>query len=135
MAEPLIIGVSGGSASGKTEIARATARAASPMSTLVLAEDDYYGDHGAAPGFEAARFNFDDPAARDHGLLAEQLTALKAGETVQAPVYDFTIHRRRSDTRTIRPADVIIVEGIHLFADADLRAAFDLRGLLADKAA
>ncbi|MEO1038752.1 MAG: uridine kinase [Pseudomonadota bacterium] len=127
MREPLIIGVSGGSASGKTEIARATARAAAPMSTLVLAEDDYYGDHGAEPGFEAPQFNFDDPAARDHRLLAEQLTRLKAGEAVDAPIYDFTIHRRRADTRVLQPADVIIVEGIHLFADAALRAAFDLR--------
>ncbi len=123
----LTIGVSGGSASGKTEIAHAAARAAAPLSALVLAEDDYYGDHGAKPDFDAARFNFDHPEARDHALLAEQLAALKRGETVAGPIYDFSIHRRRADTRPIPPADVIIVEGIHLFADPALRDLFDLR--------
>ncbi|PWE18200.1 uridine kinase [Marinicauda salina] len=123
----LVIGVSGGSASGKTEIARAVARGAAPLSALVMAEDDYYGDHGGAPDFDAARFNFDHPDARDHGLLAEQLSALRAGRTIAAPVYDFTTHRRRAETRPIAPADIVLVEGIHLFCTEDLRAVFDLR--------
>ena len=123
----LLIGVTGGSASGKTEIARAAARSAAPLSALVMAEDDYYGDHGAKPDFEPAEFNFDHPASRDHVLLARQLAALKDGKSVKAPIYDFTIHRRRADTRRIEPADVIIVEGIHLFCDAEVRDLFDLR--------
>ena len=127
MTERLLIGVSGGSASGKTEIARAAARAAAPLSALVIAEDDYYGDHGARPDFDAALFNFDHPGSRDHAFMAEQLLALKSGAAVQAPIYDFTIHRRRSDTRTLKAADVIIVEGIHLFCDAPLRDLFDIR--------
>ena len=127
MAERFLIGVTGGSASGKTEIARAAARAASPLSSIVLSEDDYYGDHGSKPDFEAAAFNFDHPESRDHGLLAEQLAALKAGKTVEAPIYDFTIHRRREDTRVIDSADVIIVEGIHLFCDREVCDLFDLR--------
>lgn len=126
MTSPMLIGVSGGSASGKTEIARATARAAKPLTALVLSEDDYYGDHGARADFDAALFNFDHPDSRDHALMAEQLAALKRGETVAAPVYDYTIHRRRSDTRALPPADIIIAEGIHLFADAKLRSLFDL---------
>lgn len=127
MGERLLIGVTGGSASGKTEIARAAARAASPLSAIVLAEDDYYGDHGAKPDFDPAAFNFDHPESRDHGLLAEHLAALKAGETVEAPIYDFTIHRRRDDTRLISTADVIVVEGIHLFCDREVCDLFDLR--------
>lgn len=123
----ILVGVSGGSASGKTEIARAAARAVAPLSALVVAEDDYYGDHGASPDFDAARFNFDHPASRDHALLAKQLEALKKGKPVKAPVYDFTIHRRRADTRTIPAADVVLVEGIHLFCDDDVRALFDVR--------
>lgn len=123
----LLIGVTGGSASGKTEIARAAARAAAPLSALVLSEDDYYGDHGARPDFDPADFNFDHPASRDHALLAQHLSALKAGEAVDAPIYDFTIHRRRSDKRTINPADIIVVEGIHLFCDPAVRACFDVR--------
>lgn len=123
----VLVGVTGGSASGKTEIARAAARAVEPVTSLVISEDDYYGDHGARPDFDPAQFNFDHPESRDHALLAEQLDALKQGQTVMAPVYDFTIHRRRSDTREIAPADVILVEGIHLFCDADVRALFDIR--------
>lgn len=122
-----LIGVSGGSASGKTEIARAAARAASPLEAIVLAEDDYYGDHGAQSDFEASAFNFDHPASRDHRLLVEHLSVLKAGQSVDAPIYDFTIHRRRADTRKLAPADVIIVEGIHLFCDEALRDLFDLK--------
>ena len=123
----LLIGVTGGSASGKTEIARAAARAAAPLSALVLAEDDYYGDHGARPDFDPAEFNFDHPGSRDHDLLASHLAALKAGHAVEAPIYDFTIHRRRSDTRRIAPADIVVVEGIHLFCDAPVRDLFDIR--------
>jgi uridine kinase len=123
----LIVGVSGGSASGKTEIARAAARAVKPMTALVMAEDDYYGDHGASPDFEAARFNFDHPASRDHALLADHLEALRRGETVNAPIYDFTIHRRRADTRPVAPCDIILVEGIHLFCDERLKNLFDIR--------
>ena len=123
----LLIGVTGGSASGKTEIARAAARAANPLSAIVLAEDDYYGDHGARPDFDAAVFNFDHPDSRDHGLLANHLSALKSGEAVEAPIYDFAIHRRREDTRVIKSADVIVVEGIHLFCDQRVCDLFDLR--------
>lgn len=123
----LLIGVTGGSASGKTEIARSAARACAPLSALVLAEDDYYADHGSKPDFDAAEFNFDHPGSRDHALLAEHLTALKAGETIDGPIYDFTIHRRRSDNRAIASADVIIVEGIHLFCDEAVRNCLDLK--------
>ena len=97
------------------------------LTSLVLAEDDFYADHGARPDFDPALFNFDHPGARDHALLARQLSALKAGETIDAPIYDFTIHRRRSDTRTIDPADLIFVEGIHLFCDDALCELFDLK--------
>jgi len=123
----LLIGVSGGSASGKTAIARAAAAAAAPLSALVILEDDFYRDHGAAADFDAARFNFDHPSARDHALMADQLERLRAGQAVDAPIYDFTIHRRRGDTRRLEPADVIVAEGIHLFCDARLRALFDVK--------
>jgi uridine kinase len=123
----VLVGVTGGSASGKTEIARATARAVAPASSLVISEDDYYDDHGGKPDFDAARFNFDHPESRDHGLLAAQLSALKAGQAVDAPVYDFTIHRRRDDTRRLAPADVVLVEGIHVFCDERVRELFDIR--------
>lgn len=123
----VLVGVTGGSASGKTEIARAAARAVEPASALVISEDDYYGDHGAQSDFDPAQFNFDHPESRDHDLLADQLSKLKSGEAIDAPIYDFTIHRRRSDTRKISPADIVLVEGIHLFCNEAVRDLLDIR--------
>jgi len=122
----ILVGVTGGSASGKTEIARATARAVAPLTSMVISEDDYYDDHGGKPDFDAAAFNFDHPESRDHGLLASQLADLKTGRAIEAPVYDFTIHRRRDDTRRLEPVDVVLVEGIHVFCDERVRQQFDI---------
>lgn len=122
-----IIGVCGGSASGKTTLAHAVAESLAPSRALVISEDDYYFDHGSTPGFNPMKFNFDDLAAHDHGLLMEHLKALKAGEVVNAPSYDFNLHRRTQDTHPLEPHDAYVVEGIHLFADEDLCELFDLR--------
>ena len=83
MAKRILVGVSGGSASGKTEVARAAARALTGLSALVIAEDDYYGDHGSRPDFDPAMYNFDHPQSRDHALLARQLAQLKAGKAIK----------------------------------------------------
>lgn len=126
-AAPLLIAVAGGSGSGKSTLAAALeARLPAGTVTLVI-EDAYYGDHGGRPGFDAARFDFDDVAAKDHALLARHLAALRAGETVQAPVYCFETHRRLAPAATIRPAPLIVVEGAHLLCTPDLAALFDLR--------
>ncbi len=79
----LVIGVSGGSASGKTAITQAAARTCTPLSVVVLIEDDYYTDRGSKAGFDASDFNFDHPCARDHALLARHLSTLKAGRTIE----------------------------------------------------
>jgi len=126
-APPLLIAVSGGSGSGKSTLAAALeARLPAGAVTLVI-EDAYYGDHGGRPGFDAASFDFDDVTAKDHGLLASHLIALRAGETVQAPLYCFETHRRLAPVATISPAPLIVVEGAHLLCTAELAALFDLR--------
>ena len=76
--------------------------------------------------FDADTFNFDEPAAKDHGLLAAHLGCLKAGETVDAPLYDFKTHRRRAETVQRQPAPVILVEGLHLLASSDIACTLDL---------
>lgn len=124
---PLLIAVAGGSGSGKSTLATALeARLPAGAVTLVI-EDAYYGDHGGKPGFDPARFDFDDVTAKDHALLARHLTALRAGEAVQAPLYCFETHRRLEPVAMIEPAPLIVVEGAHLLCTEDLAALFDLR--------
>lgn len=123
----LLIGIVGGSGSGKTTIAQALARRLGAGAAMI-AEDSYYGDWGADPGFDPARFDFDDVASRDHGLMAEQLAALKAGGTVEVPVYDFVTHRRLAGRATpTGPAEAVIVEGLHLFVTPEVAELFDVK--------
>lgn len=123
----LLIGIVGGSGSGKTTIARALAQRLGDTA-VVIAEDSYYGDWGAEPGFDPTTFDFDDVASRDHDLLAEHLSALKADRRVDVPVYDFVTHRRLAQTVTaVGPVPVVIVEGLHLFCTPAVADLFDLR--------
>ncbi|HRD46758.1 MAG TPA: uridine kinase [Caulobacter sp.] len=124
---PLLIAVAGGSGSGKSTLAAAL-QARLPAGTVrVVIEDAYYGDWGGQPGFDAATFDFDDIAAKDHDLLARHLLALKAGETVEGPIYCFSTHRRKPDVDLLEPHPVIVVEGAHLLCTPELAAIFDLR--------
>lgn len=123
----LLIGIVGGSGSGKTTIAKALAERLGPA-TAMIAEDSYYGDWGAEPGFDPSTFDFDDVASRDHTLMAEHLAALKAGGRAEVPVYDFVTHRRLADRATpVGPVQAVIVEGLHLFCTPDVAALFDLK--------
>jgi uridine kinase len=121
----ILIGIAGGSGSGKTTLARALARALEP-SALIIAEDDYYRCATTIPGFEASRHDFDALDAKDMARLAADLAALKRGETVEKPLYDYVTHTRRPVGETVAPAPFMIAEGILALADPDVRAAYDL---------
>lgn len=122
----ILVAVSGGSASGKTTLAEAVRRGLEPVETRLIREDEYYVDSSTVPGFDPLRFNFDDVSAHDHALLARHLSALKKGKGVDAPLYDFVTHSRSKQTRHLSPADVILVEGIHVLSDPDLMSLYDL---------
>ncbi|MEN0653034.1 MULTISPECIES: uridine kinase [Hyphobacterium] len=122
----ILVAVSGGSASGKTTLAEAVRRGLEPVETRLIREDEYYVDSSEIPGFDPLRFNFDDVSAHDHALLARHLSALKKGKGVDAPLYDFVTHSRSKQTRHLSPAEVVIVEGIHVLSDPDLMALYDL---------
>lgn len=122
----LLIAITGGSGSGKTTLARALAAALAPRRTALIGEDDYYLCASAFPDFDADAHNFDAPAAKDHALLAAHLSAAKAGAAFAKPIYDLKTHRRTAETETIAPADVVIVEGLHVLCDPALRALYDL---------
>ncbi|MDO8294819.1 MAG: uridine kinase [Caulobacter sp.] len=126
-APPLLIAVAGGSGSGKSTLAAALEARLPGGAVTLLIEDAYYGDHGGKPGFDPARFDFDDVTAKDHDLLARHLAALRAGEAVQAPLYCFETHRRLDPVAMVSPAPLIVVEGAHLLCTAELAALFDLR--------
>lgn len=124
----ILVAITGGSGSGKSTLAEGLAAALPAGTATLVSEDWYYHDCSLFPDFDAATFDFDDIRIRDHGLLIEHLTALKAGRAVAAPVYDFATHSRAPDAeRPIEPADVLIVEGNNVLCEARLAAMFDLR--------
>ena len=121
-----IIGISGGSGSGKTTLVHRLQQDF-PEKTEVLYLDDYYKSLASLPMEERARVNFDHPDALDGDLIARHLLALRRGECVESPVYDFACHDRQAKTRWVSPAPVILVEGVLLFALPQLQPLMDYR--------
>ena len=124
--EPFIIGIAGGTGSGKTTLTRRL-KERFGEDVSVVSHDNYYKRHDELPYEERCRLNYDHPDAFDTELMVEQIEALRRGETIACPVYDFTVHNRSNDTLLIAPTSVIILEGILLFADARLRELMDVR--------
>jgi uridine kinase len=111
-----LVGITGGSGSGKTSLAEAIAARLSPHAA-VIGEDSYYRDYGAAADFEPSQIDFDDEETKDHTLLIKHLEALAAGLAVDVPVYSFKTHRRTGAAVRVTPAPVVIVEGIHVLSE------------------
>ena len=123
---PLLIGIAGGTGSGKTTLA---ARLISELSAdvAVLEHDWYYRDRSGVPISEREDINYDEPAALDNALLVQHLAELRAGRAVECPQYDFATHTRKAATRHVAAASIVAVEGILLFAIPELCQALDLR--------
>jgi uridine kinase len=125
--EPVVIGVAGGTGSGKTTVAQEILRRAGTQQISLIQHDAYYKDLSDLPPAQRAMQNFDHPDALDNGLLIAHLKELKAGRVVRIPVYDFTTHTRTNQTRPIEPHRVILMEGILIFADEALRRLMDVK--------
>jgi uridine kinase len=123
----LTIGICGGTGSGKTTIVQRIQLALSPESAQVLEQDSYYKDLPDLPLDERAKQNFDHPDSIDTPLLIEHVRRLRAGEAIERPVYDFTVHRRRAETVRMEPRPALIVEGILIFECRALRELFDIK--------
>ena len=124
---PVVIGVAGGSGSGKTTVVRRIVDSLGPEHVVVLEHDRYYRDRNDLRLEERAALNYDHPDALETSLLVQHVQALKSGQTVDVPLYDFTTHARRGDTQRCQPRHAIIVEGILIFADRALRDAMDIK--------
>lgn len=120
----LIIGVAGGSGSGKSLFAGALAERLRPRQVVLISEDHYYR-RVEGPDFDPRRFDFDVPEAIDHPRLAEHLARLRQGRPIDRPVYSFRIHAPLKRCVRIAGAEVVIVEGLHVLHDAGVRAALD----------
>ena len=123
----ILIAITGGSGSGKSTLAEALVSSLPDGVATLLREDSYYLDAASVPGFDAATHDFDDVAARDHDLLISDLTSLKSGQAITAPVYSFIHHGREPQGEAISATDVIVVEGTHLLCTPALAALFDIK--------
>jgi len=126
-AGPVIIGVAGGTGSGKTTVANAILKHVGDGRMSVLFHDAYYRDFVDLPKDVLDRKNFDHPDSLETELLIRHVKALKQGMVVEAPIYDFRIHRRAPETRRVEPTPVVLVEGILIFAEPELRKLFDVK--------
>jgi uridine kinase len=123
----LVIGIAGGSGSGKTTVVRRMVDRFGAAGAAVLEHDRYYRDRPGLTEERRAALNYDHPQALDTPLLVAHVRALKAGTAIRAPVYDFSRHARLAAADTIEPRPVVIVEGILVLADEALRALFDVK--------
>ena len=125
--QPLTIGVAGGTASGKTTVARRLVERLGTHPVALLDQDSYYRDLADLPLEERARFNFDHPDAFDTALLVRHLEELRDGKAVDKPVYSFTQHTRTGETVRVNPGDVVILEGILILALEPVRELLDVK--------
>jgi uridine kinase len=124
---PVVIGVAGGSGSGKTTVVRRIVESLGPDEVAVLDHDRYYRDRTDLRLEERAAMNYDHPDSLETDLLVRHVRDLKAGKAVDVPIYDFARYARRSDTERYEPRRAIIVEGILIYADAALRELMDVK--------
>lgn len=123
---PFVIGVAGGTCSGKTTVAERLVALVGTERLALIRQDAYYVDRTHQPFDERARANYDHPDAFDWDLMNRQLSSLLAGETIALPVYDYADHNRSKDVVMVAPAPIVVFEGILALYDATLRELFDL---------
>lgn len=125
---PIIIGIAGGTCSGKSSIASILVdEFRYTKSISIIREDDYYKDQSHLPMEERAKTNYDHPLAFDFDLMYEHIQALIRGETIEKPTYDYTVHNRSTITEVVHPSDVIIIEGLFALYTKEIRDLEDIK--------
>jgi uridine kinase len=125
--DPLVIGIAGGSGSGKTTVAQKILERVGSERIAFLQHDSYYKDLSGLPPTQRAQVNFDHPDSLETELLIQHVACLRAGKAVEVPIYDFSLDRRTDKTFTVQPYRVILVEGILIFTEPKLREMFDVK--------
>jgi uridine kinase len=125
--KPFVIGVAGGSGSGKSTVTREVLASIGPEMAAVVMQDDYYLDQSHLSPDDRFKTNYDHPDAFDWPLMMQQVQALCRGEAIEMPVYDFTVHNRSRKTITLKPAPVIVIEGLFALFDANLCRMMSLK--------
>ncbi len=125
--KPFVIGVAGGSGSGKSTVTREVLASIGPEMATVVIQDDYYCDQTHLSPEERRKTNYDHPQAFDWPLMVQHLQALRRGESIEMPTYDFSADNRSSNTITVKPAPVIVIEGLFALFDSDLRKMMSLK--------
>jgi uridine kinase len=125
--DPIIIGIGGGTGSGKTTVAKEVRKHFPEESVVIVHHDSYYLDRGKLAPTVRESINYDHPDSFDNKLLIEHLGELRAGRPIEKPIYDFETHTRRTDTITVRPARIILLEGILVLAEDALRDLMDIK--------
>lgn len=125
--DPLVIGIAGGSGSGKTTVAQTILSRVGRDRIAFLQHDSYYKDLSGLPPVQRAEINFDHPDSLESELLTQHIASLRDGQPVQVPIYDFSTDRRTDKTFTVEPHRVILVEGILIFVEPELRKMFDVK--------
>jgi uridine kinase len=123
----LVIGIAGGTGSGKTTVVRKIIESLPPGEVAVLSQDSYYKDNSHLPLEERQEINFDHPQALEFDLLVEHIKELKKGNSIQEPMYSYLTCTRSKETKTISPKEVVILEGILVLTNKDLRDLFDIK--------
>ena len=124
---PLIVGIAGGTSSGKSTIAAKIVQNIPDEKAVLIDHDAYYHNLDHLPEDERRNFNYDHPSALDNDLLVDHLARLRAGDHVDVPQYDFVSHRRLADSRRVAWAPVVVVEGLLIFVDRRLRSFLDIK--------
>lgn len=125
--KPCVLGVAGGTGSGKTTVARAILDGVGADRIALIEQDSYYRDVDWRSETELLHHNFDHPSALDNELLVSHIAALKAGHAIEVPIYDFVRHRRTARTKRVEPQPVILLEGILIFVEPNLRDLLDFK--------
>jgi uridine kinase len=123
----LIVGIAGGTGSGKTTVARSIVDTLGDEHVTLISQDAYYKDHADLTLEERQSLNYDHPDSFDNDLLLKHLVMLRQGQSIEVPVYDFSVHRRAERTVFIPYKPVIVLEGIHVLVDSILRQELDIK--------
>jgi uridine kinase len=125
--DPIIIGIGGGTGSGKTTVAKQVRKHFPEESVVIVHHDSYYVDRSELPPTSREKINYDHPDSFDNKLLIAQLNDLRAGRPIEKPIYDFETHTRRQETITVRSTRIILLEGILVLAEDALRELMDIK--------